>query len=37
MQILLSLAELLHLPGDDLGNKSRLAVSRVVREHISQS
>ena len=37
LQILLSLAEVLQLPGDDLENKSPLAVSRVVREHISQS
>ena len=37
LQILFSLAELLHLPGESLGNESRLAVSRVVREHISQS
>ena len=35
--ILFSLAELLRLPGDSLQNKSRLAVSRLVREGISQS
>ncbi len=37
LHILGSLAELLHIAGDSLENKSRLAVSRVVREHISQS
>ena len=37
LQILLSLAEWLHLPWNSLENKSRLAASRVVREYIAQS
>ena len=37
LQIILSLAEWLHLPGDSLENKSRLAASRVVIECIAQS
>ena len=31
-----SLAELMHLPEDSLQNKSHLALSRTVRERISQ-
>ena len=37
LQTLFSLAESLHLPEDSLQNKSRLAVSRMVRECISHN
>ena len=37
LQTLFSLAELLGIPKATLENKKRLAVSRVVRDHISQS